>query len=109
GLIDIPKWDIQDVPGLHQPMWTIEQYNELKALVHGQSPKRYTRKKHNPEFPLANLLKTADCQTTSTVSGSFHRNGKPNDKGRPEYCCRVCRTIYKRAEVHQELSRHLNH
>jgi hypothetical protein len=103
GIVEIPKWEIFGVPGLHYPLWTLSQHYELVAIVKGQTAKHKMGRHHNADYPMANLLRTSDCNKSTTVSGFLHKNGKPSHKGIEKYCCKSCRKTYRRDDIHNQI------
>ncbi|MEO7617630.1 MAG: recombinase family protein, partial [Candidatus Saccharibacteria bacterium] len=60
---------------LHEAMITVEQHEAIKAVLAGNT-KHFKRKKHNPDFPLANLIASIDHGVPGAVTGFNKSNGK---------------------------------
>lgn len=100
GLITVKKWDSQEfhgLKGLHKPMISIEEFEELKAVVSGKK-RIFERKNDRKEFPLGNIGR---CECGGKLVGFVHRNGKGWTS--PKYRCRGCGKQYHATTVHINL------
>lgn len=108
GAIKMSDWRV-NTKGLHKPMITPEQHQVILRIVDGKK-KKFLRKRHNPKYPLSNVMECTDCLTVGgkypRLVGYDHSNGKKGNSRKvyEKYLCRSCKTEFKRQEVHQELS-----
>lgn len=116
GIIDIKKEgpfsDIKGVQGLHEPMFTVREHERLVAIIKKRNPR--IRQKHNPEYPVANLIRHLECkheEFNSKFSGFAKdrgfRNGKKRTK-KPTYRCRNCRREFSRQKLHDGIDLHIS-
>jgi DNA invertase Pin-like site-specific DNA recombinase len=84
---------------LHQPMISLEEWERLQPLV-DKNKRVFTRKKHNPQYQMSNLMHCDACKEGRLV-GFNHRNGKGwvGEK----YRCRKCLLQFKKSDVHTGL------
>lgn len=115
GIIDIrkegPLSDIKNVNGLHEPMFSKREHERLVTILKKRNP--HIRRKHNPEYPVANLIRHNECkheELHSKFSGFLKdrgkRNGRPLPK-RPTYRCRSCRKEFSRQRIHDAIDIHM--
>ncbi len=107
GKIDIkkdgPLSTVQNIDGLHEPMFNSSEHKRLVDVINKRNPK--IRLKHNPEYPLANLIKHLECieqKTYSKFSGFPKDRGSRNGKKRPKaptYRCRSCKKSFIRSRL----------
>lgn len=101
----------KNVPGLHQPMLSQREHKILVSIMSKRNPR--LRMKHNPEFPMANILRHQECMGIGKYekfAGVNHNRGKRNGKQRPiqkVYDCRDCRKRLSRDKVHTNFTHHL--
>ena len=116
GKIDIkkngPLSDVQDIDGLHEPMFSKREHQRLVAILKKRNP--HMRQKHNPEYPVANLIRHLECKHEklhSKFSGFLKDKGHRNGKKRPSapiYRCRTCRREFNRQRMHDGIDEHLS-
>lgn len=96
--------------GLHEPMITIEEHEQLKQVFSGSIKHRDPKKHYNPEFPMNNLLYCADCSEQYRFTGSKKNNGYAKKVTRYywKYHCRGCGKAYHRKDVHSTISAYLS-
>lgn len=101
GVLRIEQWDeaLVNEKGLHQPMFSREQFDEIQFILSGRKQK-YVRKTHNPDFPLSNLV---HCVCGGRFVGFVHRNGHGSSWRCPKYRCRKCRKQYRLTDIHSNL------
>ena len=115
GIIDIQSegWP-KGVVGLHQRMLSVREHTLLVTIMKKRNPR--TRQKHNPEFPVGNMLrhfehKDIDKENDNKLTGFFkNRGNRPNGRPRnklPVYRARCCRKEMSRRKVHDALTEHL--
>ena len=111
GIIAMSNWEINP-NGLHKPMVTVEQHEQLKALADGAVYK--PRKKFNEEFRLSNIMECTDCLEEHAaghprIVGFNHSNGKKGNsrKTYKRYKCRSCGSMVLQEILHTELSNNL--
>lgn len=114
GIIDIKSdgWP-KDVNGLHQQMFSKREHGLLLAIITKRNPR--VRQKHNPEFPLSNILRHEECKDSGgyeKFTGTMRNPGKrPNGLQRQlqaVYDCRDCRKRIARDKAHQAFSTYLD-
>jgi hypothetical protein len=116
GIINIkkegPLSDVKNVQGLHEPMFSKREHERLVVIVNKRNPR--IRLKHNPEYPVANLIRHFECkheELHSKFSGFAkdrgYRNGRKRTK-KPTYRCRTCRREFSRQRLHDGVSTYMN-
>ena len=107
GIIKMADWPVNP-KGLHKPMITPEQHEDLKLIVKGVSPR--VRKQFNPDFPLSKIMTCKECveedRKHSLLVGYDHNNGKAGDKRKfyKRYRCRACGSNILRQDLHDQLN-----
>ena len=108
GIIAMSSWEVNP-NGLHKPMITIEQHEQLKALADGIVYK--PRKKFRSDFCLSNLMDCKECIGRETrkaprLVGYDHSNGKKGNslKRYKRYRCRNCGLSMLQEELHGTVS-----
>ena len=111
GVIAMSSWEVNP-SGLHKPMISKEQHEQLVALADGVIYK--PRKKFRSEFCLSNLMECTDCVSEnkeghSRIVGFVHNNGKKGDKRKyyNRYKCRTCGSLILQEELHESVSENL--
>lgn len=111
GIIAMSSWEVNP-NGLHKPMITIEQHEQLKALADGIVYK--PRKKFRSDFCLSNLMDCKECVGKDTskaprLVGYDHSNGKKGNslKRYKRYRCRNCGLSMLQEELHETVSSEL--
>ncbi len=109
GVCQMSDWPINP-RGLHVPMITMQQHEQLKEIVSGK--KKIPHKRFNPKYRLANLLGCTECLEDESARyprlvGYDHHNGKQGDKRKTyeKYRCRSCNKEHKRQHVHSEIDK----
>jgi len=74
GIIVNP-WTNEEVPGIHQPIITKEEYFKIHSILSGKSS-RVKRVRMNPKFPLRRTVKCGNCGGQLTGSCSHGNGGK---------------------------------
>ena len=111
GIIKMSSWEANP-NGLHKPMITNEQHEQLISLADGVV---YTpRKKFTSEFCLSNLMECTDCLEEEKgdyprIVGYNHNNGKTGNsrKHYKRYRCRACGSTVLQQQLHETLSNNL--
>lgn len=108
GAIAMSSWEVNP-NGLHKPMITAEEHEQLKALADGVVYKQ--RKKFRSEFCLSNLMDCKECMGKDTLKaprlvGYDHSNGKKGNslKRYKRYRCRNCGLSMLQKELHRTVS-----
>lgn len=108
GIVEIDKQvKYRNENGLHEPLITIEQHQELIRIM--DAKKKYQvgpRKNGNPEYPVSNLVTCALCVEESTIPryvGFPHGNGKNPNLVYHKYRCRSCGRYLSREELHPQI------
>ena len=104
GIVEIDKQvKYRNDNGLHEPLITKEQHNELVKIMNGkQKIQSGPRKNGNPRFPLSNITICDNClnETNGRFVGFVHSNGKHTGVLYEKYRCRSCGKYLKRSELH---------
>ncbi|MBU1164461.1 recombinase family protein [Patescibacteria group bacterium] len=74
GWIEIKKWHIF-VKGQHEPIVSEELFNKVQAIRKGWNPRKQTRNRNHPDFPLRGI-KCANCGCTITGGWTRGKTGK---------------------------------
>ena len=108
GIIAMSSWEVNS-NGLHKPMVTVEQHEQLKALADGIVYK--PREKFRSDFCLSNLMDCKECIGGDTLKaprivGYDHTNGKKGNsrKHYKRYRCRNCGSSILQEQLHSTLS-----
>lgn len=111
GIIAMSDWEVNP-NGLHVPMITIEEHEQLRNLAKGVVYK--LRKKFRPDFMLSNVMACTDClsedsEKTPRLVGYDHNNGKKGNsyKTYKRYRCRSCGASMLQEELHNAFSNEL--
>jgi DNA invertase Pin-like site-specific DNA recombinase len=88
--------------GLHQPMISREEHEQLVQIFAGKTKFRGPKKQYNPEFPMNKIMVCSDCGGGVKFTGSRKNNGyaRKTTKEYFKYHCRGCGKAYHRDEVH---------
>ena len=103
GIIQMSDWPINP-NGLHKPMITPEQHEQLKNIVKGVV---YTpHQQYNPNYPLSKIMTCKECLEEGAknpkIVGYKNNNGRGNIYHR--YKCRACKKNYMlRDDLHGQL------
>jgi DNA invertase Pin-like site-specific DNA recombinase len=108
GIVEMHKQvDVRNENGLHEPLITIDQHDELKRIMNDKKKVLSgPRKNGNPKYPCNNLVICDLCldKKNCRVVGYDHGNGKPNSTLVYEkYRCRECMRRISRQELHLEV------
>ena len=93
-------------------MFSVNEHGRLVAIISKRNPR--IRQKHNPEYPMTNLIRHYECkheEQHSKFSGFAKDRGSRNGKKRPKkptYRCRTCRKEYSRQKLHDSIDIHLS-
>ncbi len=113
GKIDIKSagWP-KNIDGLHERMFSPREHKMLVAAITKRNPR--IRRKHNPEFAMANILRHRECEGVGhyeKFAGHFFNPGKrPSGRQRakrPVYDCRDCRKRIPRQRIHYAITEYL--
>lgn len=107
GVCQMSNWPANP-RGLHTPMITIGQHEQLQEIVSGK--KKFVRKQFNPKYRLSNLMDCNECIHNEQVRhprlvGYDHNNGKQGTKRKvyESYRTRCCKVEFRREAVHHEV------
>ncbi len=108
GILDIDKQvKVRNEHGLHEPLITKEQHQELIKIMDSK-PKNQSgpRKNGNPKYPANNIVVCDNCldKRNGRVVGFDHTNGKYK-KVYERYRCRACGRSILRHDLHSEIER----
>jgi DNA invertase Pin-like site-specific DNA recombinase len=110
GIINIKTegWP-RGVKGVHEPMLSVREHELLLAALSKRNPR--IRYKHNPDFPIANLLRHYECRGKGKYEKfcghNFNRGKRKSGRQRPlkpVYDCRDCRQRIDRDRVHDAVA-----
>lgn len=73
GYISLPDWNLHLVPGKHQPLISLETWQQVQDRRHGVA-KVPARKDLNQDFPLRGFILCGHCQKPLTACWSKGRN-----------------------------------
>lgn len=112
GIIDINSegWP-KGINGLHERMLSVREHTALVSILKKRNPR--TRQRHNPEFPMSNILRHYECKDQGKYekfTGFKHNRGMRNGKQRPLspiYSCRDCRKSITRDKAHAAFNKTL--
>jgi len=114
GYIDIKSegWP-KDIKGLHEHMLTVREHAQLVAIMTKRNPR--LRMKHNPDFPMANILRHEECVGAGGYEKfagvNFNPGKRPSGRQRrirQVYDCRDCRQRLPKDKVHEHFAEHLS-
>lgn len=100
---------VHNLSGLHEPLITIDQHNELVHIFEGkQKNQTGPRKNGNPKYPLNNIIHCDDCEGKqyNRIVGVDITNGK-SPRLYEKYRCRACKRALSRSEMHEKITKHL--
>lgn len=104
GIVEIDRQvKVRNENGLHEPLITREQHNELLKIMNDKKKNQSgPRKNGNPKYPLNNMVNCSKCgnERIGRVVGFDHGNGKPNSKIWEKYRCRACGRYLTRQDLH---------
>lgn len=91
--------------GIHKPMITNDEFEELQIIVTGRTVKKRNRH-YNPEFPGQKLLSCGKCGSIKRTTGSISSNGHGGKI--PRYYCMACKKYWNRDKVHLAVEDYLS-
>ena len=97
---------VENKNGLHKPLVTHEQHDELVRIMSTKSKVQSgPRKNGNPKYPLSNLITCDLCtdKTNGRVVGYDHGNGRSKTLVYEKYRCRACKRYLTRQQLHSEV------
>ena len=103
GRLKAKDWPIHH--GIHKPMITTDEFEELQIIVSGRSVKKRNRH-YNPEFPGQKLLSCGRCGSVKRTTGSTSSNGHGGNI--PRYYCMACKKYWNRSKVHSAVENYLS-
>lgn len=103
GLIDVPKWGIEKLPGKHERLVSYETWSRAQDVLDGRALAP-ARKDINADFPMRGFVHCGDCGHALTAGWSKSRSGRKH----PYYLCgqKTCsskRKSIRRAAVEGEV------
>ena len=112
GIVEVNRqFHIRNENGLHEPLITKAQHNQLIEIMSGK-PKNQIgpRKGGNPDYPLSNQVSCLECKEARNgrVAGYKHSNGKSSTLVWHKYRCRACGRYQSREELHTKVSKLFN-
>jgi DNA invertase Pin-like site-specific DNA recombinase len=103
GIVEVDKQvKVRNEKGLHQPLITIEERNELVRIMNNKKKNQLGPKKGgNPKYPCNNIVACDYCigKQYGRLVGFDHTNGKTS-KVYEKYRCRSCGRYIARDELH---------
>lgn len=107
GIVEIDKQvKVRNINGLHEPLISIDQHNELVRIMCGKKKTQLgPRKNGNDSFPLSNLVSCSKCtdETNGRLVGLNLTNGKQGSRIYEKYRCRACKRYLSKQELHDEV------
>lgn len=105
GVVEINKQvRVRNENGLHQPLITIKQHQELLRIFEGKQKTQVgPRKNGNPKYPGNNISICDECldkRNKGRFVGFDHSNGKNKARVYESYRCRSCGKYLSRDELH---------
>ncbi len=87
GYINVPKWDMADIKGKHEPLISYQTYQRIQDRLNGKAAIAPTRRNSSADFPLRGFVTCHSCGNTLTACWS---RGKTKEY--PYYLCptRTC-------------------
>lgn len=111
GIVEINKQvKFRNENGLHEPLITKEQHQELVWIMEGKKKNQGgPRKNGNPEYPMSNYVTCELCKDVRNgrYVGFKHSNGK-NVHYYHKYRCRSCKRSLSRDDLHSEIRRYFD-
>lgn len=108
GIVRMSNWEVVCWNGLHKPMITKDEFDQLQKIVGGKQ-KKFAKYHFNPLFLASNIVECSDClreeRKEARLVGYRHHNNKPERIRRwyERYRCRSCgKNILKKA-LHDQI------
>jgi DNA invertase Pin-like site-specific DNA recombinase len=98
---------VHNLNGLHKPLITLEQHNELVRIFESKKKNQTgPRKNGNPKYPVNNIVHCDVCEGKqyNRIVGVGITNGK-SSKVYEKYRCRACRRALARDEMHDRIAK----
>jgi DNA invertase Pin-like site-specific DNA recombinase len=108
GIVKMADWSVVNEHGLHEAMITPEEHYRLVALATNKG-KKFTVNRHNPEFPMTNMMDCTICIEAHKEHPRFvgyrHSNGKKGNSRKEymRYRCRECNRGALRKRMHEAM------
>lgn len=112
GITKMSTWDVVG-KGLHKAMITDQEHELLVQIVSGIE-KKFTKQKHNPNFPMSNFVICQNCFESNRKNGRLvgyrNHNGKNPEARRyyERYMCRSCKLGLTKEDLHQQVNSVIN-
>lgn len=103
GHLKTKRWPLYKA-GLHAPMITPEEFEQIQEVVSGRVIRK-RRRHYNPEFPGQKLFSCGKCGAVKRITGSVSSNGHGGMF--PRYYCMNCRKYWNRDKLHASIGRYL--
>ena len=103
GQLKVKDWP--QYRGIHKPMITSKEFDELQVIISGRVIKKRNRH-YNPEFPGQKLLSCGKCGSIKRTTGSISKNGHGGEFAR--YYCMSCKKYWNRDKVHEAVEKYLS-
>lgn len=112
GIVEIRKQvDIRNENGLHEPLITVAQHEELVRIFDGKKKnQKGPRKNGNPKYPLNVIVSHSSClehKNKGKFVGLDLHNGKNRSRIYEKYRCRSCNMYLHRDELHKKVTQQL--
>ncbi len=109
GIVEIDvQVKVRNENGLHEPLITIAQHEELVRIMNGKKKNQNgPRKNGNPKYPLSNHVSCDLCRDKrlGRYVGYDHGNGKGN-RVYEKYRCRSCARYLTRQDLHEQIEKY---
>lgn len=112
GILEIDKQiKVRNENGLHEPLITREEHNELLRVMDAKKKnQKGPRKNGNPRYCISNLVTCDQCidKQYPRFVGFKHSNGSNPNLIYEKYRCRSCKRYLTRDEMHEEIEKQFN-
>ncbi len=109
GVLEINKQiKVRNENGLHEPLITLEEHNELVRIMDAKKKnQKGPRKNGNPRYCVSNMVTCDNCldEQYPRFVGYKHSNGSNPKLVYEKYRCRSCKRYLSRDEMHAEIER----
>lgn len=112
GVVEIHKQvDVRNEHGLHEPLITLAQHEELVRIFDGKKKnQKGPRKNGNPKYPLNVIVSHSSClehKNKGKFVGLDLHNGKNRRRIYEKYRCRSCNMYMHRDDLHGKVAQQL--
>ena len=98
GYINVPKWEMFDIPAKHEPLISYQTYKRIQDRLNGKTLIAPVRKNINADFPLRGFVTCDCCGKALTACWS-----KGKTKTYPYYLCTTRSCAMKGKSIRKEV------